>query len=124
MASITATATRGKWGARTARRRGTRCRARSRAAARDGSSVQALRASYAYQTKETVAPEENWSVQEHGAAPVPRVEAIEPIDAADRAKRAGNAAFNAGEMEAAARAYTQAIATRPSARVRTASTTI
>ena len=70
----------------------------------------APRASYAYQTKETVAPEENWSVQEHGAAPAPRVEAIEPIDAVDRAKRAGNAAFNAGEMEAAARAYTQAIA--------------
>ena len=69
----------------------------------------APRAFYAYQTEDTVAPESGWSVQEHGVAPAPTVGKVEPAEAVDLAKQEGNAHFRAGEHEAAAAKYGEAL---------------
>ena len=67
------------------------------------------RAYYAYQTSDTMAPSSGWAVQEHGVAPAPTVVVIEPLDAVEGAKSAGNAAFGEGDYAAAVSKYTEAL---------------
>lgn len=69
----------------------------------------APKAYYGFQTKDTLAPETGWSVQEHGKAPSPTVAAMEPAMAVEAAKQAGNAAFKAGQHADAIQQYGEAL---------------
>ncbi|KAL3922305.1 MAG: hypothetical protein SGPRY_004607 [Prymnesium sp.] len=60
----------------------------------------APRAWYAYQTKYRVCPEHGWSAQEHGKPPAPCFKAVEPLDAVEKLKAEGNAAFGAADHNA------------------------
>ena len=68
----------------------------------------APRAYYACQTKDTLAPEDTWAAQEHGKAPAPAVRAIEPWEAVDACKAAGNAEFRRGAFDGAVERYAEA----------------
>ncbi len=70
----------------------------------------APRAFYANQTTDKSPPEEDWTIQEHGKAPVPTFTVVEPVMAVEAKKAEGNAAFKAGELEEAVTKYDEALA--------------
>jgi tetratricopeptide (TPR) repeat protein len=69
----------------------------------------APKAYYGFQTKDVLAPETGWSVQEHGKPPAPTVTAVEPFMAVETAKQAGNAAFKLNRHADAIEKYGEAL---------------
>jgi len=69
----------------------------------------APRAFYAYQTKDKLASEKDWSVQEHGKPPAPTVRAVEPYEAVEMCKQQGNAFFKEGTFDKAVERYTESL---------------
>ena len=67
------------------------------------------RAFYANQTKDKVPPDEDWMIQEHGKAPAPTFTLVEPVMKVEEVKRQGNEAHKAGDYEAAAAMYAEAL---------------